>query len=73
MWWRIFVIKHFRTAILAAVVLVSLPATILFVPGVSAGPIPAAASTSKKKNKVRKSKKQKVLKGHHVKHSPKPA
>jgi hypothetical protein len=43
------------------------------VPGVSAGPIPAAASTSKKKNKVRKSKKQKVLKGHHVKHSPKPA
>jgi len=67
------VIKLFRAAILSGVALLSIPTTILFVPGVSAGAIPAASPTAKKKNKVRKAKKRKVLKGHRVKHTPKPA
>ena len=66
-------IKLCRAAILSAVALLSLQTTLLFVPGVSAGAVPAAASSAKKKNKVRKTKKQKILKGHRVKHSRRPA
>ena len=66
-------IKFFRAAILSAVALLALQTTLLFVPGVSAGPVPASASSAKKKNKVRKAKKQKILKGHRVKHSRRPA
>jgi len=64
--------KLCRTAILFAIALLSIQATTAFVPSVSAGAIPAAASPAKKKNKVKK-KKQKVLKSRHNKHSRRPA
>jgi hypothetical protein len=69
------VIKFFRTALLHAIALLSIQAAAPFVPGVSAGAIPAAASPAKKKEKFKKLKikKEKVLKGRHGKHSHKPA
>jgi hypothetical protein len=71
-WWRIFVRKLCRTALLSAIALLSvLPAT-LFVLSEYAGAIPATASPAKKKNKVKK-RKQKILKGRRGKHSRKPA
>jgi hypothetical protein len=71
-WWRIFVRKLCRTALLSAIAWLSIQPAILFVPTVSAAEVPAAASKVKKKTKY-KNKKQKILKGRHGKHSRRPA
>ncbi len=66
-------IKLCRTALLSAFALLSIQATTPFVPSVSAGAFPAAASPAKKKNKAKKMKRKKILKSRHSKHSHKPA
>jgi hypothetical protein len=64
--------KLFRAALLSVIAILSIQPAILFVPGVYAGAVPAAASPAKKKNKY-KVKKQKILKGRHSKHRARPA
>ncbi len=67
--------NFYRTALLSALALFSVQTATFFVPSALAGAVPASASPAKKKNKFKnkKLKKQKVLKGHHHKHSGKPA
>jgi hypothetical protein len=64
--------KLCRTALLSAIALLSIQSAALFVPNASARAVPAAASPAKKKNK-HKTRKQKVLKGRHSKHTRRPA
>jgi len=61
-----------RTALLSAIAWFSIQPAILFVPRVAAAGVPAAASKSKKKTKHKNTKKM-ILKGHHGKHSRRPA
>jgi len=68
-----FVRKHFRAALLTALAMLSLQPAALFVPRLYAGAVPAAGSPAKKKVKSKKTKKQKILKGHHEKHKRRPA
>jgi hypothetical protein len=64
--------KLCRAALLSVIAMLSIQPAILFVPRVSARPLPAAASAAKKRNKY-KAKKQKILKGRHGKRHGKPA
>jgi hypothetical protein len=59
-----------RAALCSIIALLSILPAGSFVVRAHAGPVPAAASPAKKKNRSRKvrSKKKKILKGHHGKH-----
>ena len=64
-----------RGALLAALVIASVPPLMLLVPSALAGSPPASTTKTKKHTKHREHKKQKevVLKGHHGKHAGRPA
>jgi hypothetical protein len=68
-----FVKKLCLVALFSAVGILAIQPANLLVAHALAGTNAVAASPAKKKNKTRKSRKQMILKGRHVKHKSRPA